>query len=86
MKKASKNPFITKLHGSFQTENHLFIVMEYVSGGNLYELMSKEAPLPDDKLRTIIAELLCGLQHPQRIHEDSNDKTLGMSGFPVLRV
>ncbi|XP_040197520.1 protein kinase C theta type-like [Rana temporaria] len=56
------HPYITHLFGTFQTETHLFFVMEFVSGGNLRKLIETSAPFGYDMIRRITSEIVCGLQ------------------------
>ncbi|XP_077346398.1 uncharacterized protein LOC143990046 [Lithobates pipiens] len=44
-------PYITHIYGSFQTNNHLAFVMEFLCGGDLSDLIRNSAPLPLDTLR-----------------------------------
>ncbi|XP_072270232.1 protein kinase C delta type-like [Pyxicephalus adspersus] len=57
------SPFTTNLHGAFQTENHLFYVMEYLSRGDLRSLIRTFAPFKESAVRFYAAEILCGLQY-----------------------
>ncbi|XP_073474311.1 protein kinase C theta type-like [Aquarana catesbeiana] len=55
-------PFCAQAYATFQTENHLFFVMEYMGQGDLAHQIEKTwLPLPT--IRRMSAELLCGLQH-----------------------
>uniref|UniRef100_A0A8C5PDF7 Protein kinase domain-containing protein n=1 Tax=Leptobrachium leishanense TaxID=445787 RepID=A0A8C5PDF7_9ANUR len=42
---ATSSPFLTHLYASFQTEDHLFFAMEYLSGGDLFDLLARNGRL-----------------------------------------
>ncbi|ESN91769.1 hypothetical protein HELRODRAFT_165840 [Helobdella robusta] len=55
-------PFITKLICTFQTSNHLFFVMEYLSGGDLMFHIQRNRRFKEDQAKFYAVELICGLQ------------------------
>ncbi|XP_040204411.1 protein kinase C theta type-like [Rana temporaria] len=55
--------FCTHAYGTFQSEEDLFFVMEYMRGGELSNLIKTSAPLSTAAIRFIAAELLCALQY-----------------------
>ncbi|KAM4045241.1 protein kinase C delta type-like [Anomaloglossus baeobatrachus] len=57
-----KSPYISRAFSTFQSQDYLFYVMEYLSGGDLRGIMSTNAPFPTAVTRFIAAELICGLQ------------------------
>ncbi|KAI9499483.1 kinase-like domain-containing protein [Zychaea mexicana] len=57
------NPFIVTLKFSFQTADHLFLVMDYVPGGELFSYLQREHYLNEDRARFYVAELVCALEH-----------------------
>ncbi|KAI7853524.1 kinase-like domain-containing protein [Circinella umbellata] len=56
------HPFLTRLHSSFQSENHLFFVMEYISGGDLMSHIQRET-FSERRARFYASEVLLGLEH-----------------------
>ena len=40
--KAVDHPFLPRLYATFQTEKHLHFVVDYCTGGELYELLQKQ--------------------------------------------
>ncbi|KAM5145443.1 protein kinase C delta type-like [Mantella aurantiaca] len=63
LEKTRHNIFITHLYGCFQTEECLFYAMEFLSGGDLEELINKKGPLSKYNLRILTAEIMCGIEH-----------------------
>ena len=55
---ASENPWIVTLHYSFQDDRNLYMVMEYVPGGDLMGLLMKEDTFPEEAAKFYIAELV----------------------------
>ena len=48
--------WIVDLKCSFQDENHLYLVMEYLGGGDLMTLLMKKDILSEDEARFYLAE------------------------------
>ena len=56
------HPFITKLHYAFQTDQKLFLVLEYCPGGDLGHLLQQKKKLSEDVAKIYIAEILLALE------------------------
>ena len=61
------NPFVVKLFYSFQSKNHLYLVMEFVNGGDMYSMLQNVGCLNEDAARIYAAELVLALSY---LHED----------------
>ncbi|KAI7904067.1 kinase-like domain-containing protein [Cokeromyces recurvatus] len=57
------HPFLVKLWGSFQTESHVFLVMDYIPGGELFRLIRKKKRLTEDEAKFYAAEVTLALEY-----------------------
>ena len=64
-----EHPFIVKLHYAFQTEGKLYLVLDFMRGGDLYTRLSKEHcwKLKEADVRFYMAELVLALEHLHKI-------------------
>eukprot|EP00957_Ditylum_brightwellii_P152078 11579214-Ditylum_brightwellii.AAC.1 len=51
-----KNRWLTVLHYSFQDQTHLYMVMEFMPGGDLMSLLMKEDTFSESVTRFFMAE------------------------------
>ncbi|KAM4702802.1 protein kinase C zeta type-like [Rhinophrynus dorsalis] len=69
----SNCPFLVKMTSCFQTPTRLCFLMDYVSGGNMFELLRQRGPRPEHHVRFYAAEMSLGIQflHQRNIiHRD----------------
>uniref|UniRef100_A0A7S3GC72 non-specific serine/threonine protein kinase n=1 Tax=Palpitomonas bilix TaxID=652834 RepID=A0A7S3GC72_9EUKA len=57
------HPFLVRLHYSFQTHDKLYLVMDYVNGGELYYHLRNAGRFPEHLAKFYIAEVVLGLDY-----------------------
>ncbi|GAB1227251.1 hypothetical protein ENUP19_0346G0040 [Entamoeba nuttalli] len=57
------NPFIVHMHYSFQTENKLYFVMDFINGGELFYHLQNERRFSIARAKFYAAEILLALEH-----------------------
>jgi len=57
------SPFVVKLYFSFQSKDYLYLVMEYLNGGDCAALVKAIGGLPEDWARKYLAEVVLGLEY-----------------------
>ncbi|TFY82996.1 hypothetical protein EWM64_g1018 [Hericium alpestre] len=60
---AVQHPFIVNLWGSFQDCSNLYMVMDFVPGGELFTLLRRSNRFPDPVAKFYAAEVACALNH-----------------------
>lgn len=83
------HPFIVECYACFQTHRHLYIVMEYVSGGELFYHIEQKGFIREEDAMIYIAEVVLALEHLHAhkiIHRDVKPENLllGSDGHVVL--
>ncbi|KAI9200017.1 hypothetical protein LWI28_001562 [Acer negundo] len=58
-----RNPFVVRFFYSFTCRDNLYLVMEYLNGGDLYSLLRNIGCLEEDAARIYIAELVLALEY-----------------------
>ncbi|XP_040998273.1 probable serine/threonine protein kinase IRE4 isoform X1 [Juglans microcarpa x Juglans regia] len=58
-----RNPFVVRFFYSFTCRDNLYLVMEYLNGGDLYSLLRNVGCLEEDVARIYVAELVLALEY-----------------------
>ncbi|ORC87110.1 protein kinase [Trypanosoma theileri] len=83
------HPYVVTCHFAFQTDYHLFFVLDYLPGGELYSLMYPKSQLSTADVKLFIAEIVLALEHLHRfdiVHRDLKPENivLGPDGHVKL--
>ncbi|XP_063802317.1 protein kinase C delta type-like [Pseudophryne corroboree] len=62
MKITGESALFPHTYAAFHTPGHVFFVMEFLSGGDLCQLIQSRGPFDVPTIRFFAAEILCGLQ------------------------
>lgn len=57
------HPFIVKMHYAFQTEGKLYLILDFLRGGDLFTRLSKEVMFTEEDVKFYLAELALALDH-----------------------
>ncbi|XP_017523542.1 ribosomal protein S6 kinase alpha-6 isoform X2 [Manis javanica] len=57
------HPFIVKLHYAFQTEGKLYLILDFLRGGDVFTRLSKEVLFTEEDVKFYLAELALALNH-----------------------
>ncbi|XP_030850529.1 ribosomal protein S6 kinase alpha-2 isoform X2 [Strongylocentrotus purpuratus] len=57
------HPFIVQLHYAFQTEGKLYLILDFLKGGDLFTRLSKEVMFTEEDVKFYLAELALALDH-----------------------
>ena len=60
--KQAESPFVAKLYFTFQSKENLYLVMEYLNGGDCAALIKSLGSLPEEWTRNYVAEVTLGLE------------------------
>lgn len=59
--------FIVRLHYAFQTPGKLYLILDFLRGGDLFTRLSKEVMFTEEDVKFYLAELALALNHLHRI-------------------
>lgn len=71
--KQADSPFVAKLYYTFQSKDNLYLVMEYLNGGDCAALIKSLGSLPEEWTKNYIAEVVLGLDYLHQrgvVHRD----------------
>eukprot|EP01126_Amoeba_proteus_P049992 TRINITY_DN5870_c0_g1_i10.p1 TRINITY_DN5870_c0_g1~~TRINITY_DN5870_c0_g1_i10.p1 ORF type:complete len:461 (-),score=75.71 TRINITY_DN5870_c0_g1_i10:406-1788(-) len=57
------HPFLVKLHWSFQTEENLYFIMDFVNGGELFHHLSHEKSFSEPRAKFYAAQIVSGMAY-----------------------
>ena len=61
--KQAESPFVAKLYFTFQSKENLYLVMEYLNGGDCAALIKSLGALPEEWAKNYVAEVVLGLDY-----------------------
>eukprot|EP00736_Rhodelphis_marinus_P006097 Rmarinus@m.13918 len=68
------SPHVVAFHGAFFEKDALFLVMEWMDGGSLADVMARMGPFPEPILAAVTEQVLLGLQYlhvtKRQVHRD----------------
>ncbi|OVF09340.1 putative cAMP-dependent protein kinase catalytic subunit [Clavispora lusitaniae] len=63
MLKLVEHPFLIRMWGTFQDQKNLFMVMDYIEGGELFSLLRKSQRFPNPVAKFYAAEVVLALEY-----------------------
>ncbi|KAL0590158.1 hypothetical protein ABG067_001802 [Albugo candida] len=58
-----QSPYVVKFYNWYESQNHIWLILEYCIGGDLSSVIKQDKCLPEKSVRAFGYELMAGLQH-----------------------
>jgi serine/threonine protein kinase len=58
-----EHPFLAKLYWSFQTPENLYLVMDFINGGELFHHLSQQKRFTEERTKFYSAQIVSGLEY-----------------------
>ncbi|KAF8913786.1 hypothetical protein CPB84DRAFT_1811305 [Gymnopilus junonius] len=87
--KQAESPFVAKLYFTFQSKENLYLVMEYLNGGDCAALIKSLGCLPEEWTKNYIAEVVLGLEYLHQrgvVHRDLKPDNLLIDSHGHLKL
>ncbi|KDR83874.1 hypothetical protein GALMADRAFT_110858 [Galerina marginata CBS 339.88] len=87
--KQAESPFVAKLYFTFQSKDNLYLVMEYLNGGDCAALIKSLGCLPEEWTKNYIAEVVLGLEYLHQrgvVHRDLKPDNLLIDSHGHLKL
>ncbi|KAJ6643384.1 Ribosomal protein S6 kinase alpha-5 [Pseudolycoriella hygida] len=68
LEKIRNRPFLVTMHYAFQTDSNLHIILDYVSGGELFTHLYQRENFKENEVRIFIAELILALEQLHKLN------------------
>ncbi|XP_039625304.1 ribosomal protein S6 kinase alpha-4 [Polypterus senegalus] len=62
-----QSPFLVTLHYAFQTQSKLHLILDYVSGGEMFTHLYQRDHFTEDEVRIYIGEIILALEHLHKL-------------------
>ena len=85
----AENPWVVELKYSFQDHKHLYLVMEYLPGGDLMTILIKRDILPESEAKIYLAECVTAVESIHRlnyIHRDLKPDNILIDKFGHIKL
>ena len=83
------HPNIVKYLNALQSENYLYVIMEYCKGCSLFDKILKDQKLNEEEAAKVMKELLCAINHCHHfgvIHRDLKPENIMYSSQGTLKI
>eukprot|EP00164_Ancoracysta_twista_P002559 GFYU01003407.1.p1 GENE.GFYU01003407.1~~GFYU01003407.1.p1 ORF type:complete len:700 (-),score=265.72 GFYU01003407.1:140-2239(-) len=84
-----KHPFMVNMYGTFQDTNFLYLLLEYVVGGEFFTLLRNKGRFSNDQARFYGSEILLALEHlhsKRILYRDLKPENILLGGDGFLRL
>ena len=74
-----KSDFVVDFHGLFQDDNNIYMVMEYVQGGELFSHLRRKGKFTEEEAKFFICELISSVEYLHKLliaHRDIRPENL----------